>query len=202
MDINLDEIILVDYNLNCLNNEGKVWNATVTNVFFIGEKEKNIINNKNIKIEEDIIIFENNFFLEKFMKENFGDNYNDISYIYGYDKIKKKYFKVYDYNTYIHIKKNNIIIDLFEEQNMNHYLNNNDEDIINAFDFDRKINIQYDFDFIIYYIIVVMIIIWAIALILNSFIYKTLFSLQSSLKNIFRKKVKINCKKIIQIIII
>ena len=56
---------------------------------------------------------------------------------------------------------------------MNHYLNNNDEDIINAFDFDRKINIQYDFDFIIYYIIVVMIIIWAIALILNSFIYKT-----------------------------
>ena len=195
LDINLDEIILVDYNLNCLNNEGKVWNATVTNAFFIGENEKNLISNKNFKIEEDIIIFENNFFLEKFMKENFGNNYNDISYIYGYDKIKKKYFKVYDYNTYIHIKKNNIIIDLFEEQNMNHYLNNNDEDIINAFDFDRKINIQYDFDFIIYYIIVVMIIIWAIALILNSFIYKTLFSLQSSLKNIFSKKGKNKLQK-------
>ena len=104
LDINLDEIILVDYNLNCLNNEGKVWNATVTNVFFIGENEKNLISNKNIKIEEDIVVFENNFFLEKFMKENFGDNYNDILYIHGYDKIKKKYFKVYDYNTNIHIK--------------------------------------------------------------------------------------------------
>ena len=117
LDINLDEIILVDYNLNCLNNKGKVWIATVTNVFFVGEYEKNLISNKNIKIEDNIILYEYQFLLEKFMKENFGDNYNDILYIHGYDKIKKKYFKVYDYNTNIQIKQNNIEINIFKDQN-------------------------------------------------------------------------------------
>ena len=117
MDINLDEIILFDYNLNCLNNKGKVWIATVTNVFFVGEYEKNLISDKNIKIEDNIILYEYQFLLEKFMKENFGDNYNDILYIHGYDKIKKKYFKVYDYNTNIQIKQNNIEINIFKEQN-------------------------------------------------------------------------------------
>ena len=77
------------------------------------------MSNKNINIEENIILYENDFFLEKFMKENFGDNYDDILYIHGYDKIKKKYFKVYDYNTNIHIKNNNI-----------RNLNNNDKNII------------------------------------------------------------------------
>ena len=112
-------------------------------------------------------------------------------YIHGYDKIKKKYSKVYDYNTYILLLQNKIRIDSFEEQNMNHFLNNNDEDIINAFDFDRKVIYQYDFDFIVYYVIVVLIIMWATAIILNNFIYKTFFSLHSSLKNIFSQKLKI-----------
>ena len=195
LEINLDEIVLVDYNLNCLNDEGKIWNTTVTNVFFIGENEKNKMSNKKVKIEDNIVLYGNNYVLEEFMKENFGDNYNDFMYIHGYDKIKKQYFKVYDYNTYILLLQNKIRIDSFEEQNMNHFLNNNDEDIINAFDFDRKIIYQYDFDFIVYYVIVVLIIMWATAIILNNFIYKTFFSLHSSLKNIFSQKSKNKLQK-------
>ena len=118
-DINLDEIIFVDYNLIYLKNNDQIWNTIVTNVFFTGDNERNQINNNNIKIDENIVIYENIEALERYIKENFGNNYNDISYIHGYDKNKKKYFKIYDFNTYMHLKQNSTLNNNFEEQYMN-----------------------------------------------------------------------------------
>lgn len=189
-DINLDEIIFVDYNLIYLKNNDQIWNTIVTNVFFTGDNERNQINNNNIKIDENIVIYENIEALEKYIKENFGNNYNDISYIHGYDKNKKKYFKIYDFNTYMHLKQNSTLNNNFEEQYMNNLLNNNDEDIMNVFDFDRNVTYHYEIEFIIYYLVVFFIIIWILALFLNNFIYKIIFSLQASIKNFFSPKSK------------
>ena len=193
-ELNLDEIIFVDYNLLYLKDIDQIWKTTVTNVFFTGTNENYIINN-NIQIDENIIIYENNEALEKYMKENFGNNYNDILYIHGYDKNKKKYFKIYDFNTYIHLKQNNTLNNNFEEQYKNNLLNNNDENIINVFEFVGNIIYHYEIYLIIYYFIVFLIIIWVIVLFFNNFIYKTIFALQECVGGIFSKNNKNKIQK-------
>jgi len=179
-NINLDSIIFVDFKLICLKDKTEVWNTFVTNVFFFGENEDDFINDKSLKIEENIMIYENNDVLDEYMKEYFGDNYNDILYIHAYDKSKKRYIKLYDYNSYLHIMQNNTIDHTFEEQYIHSNLNNNNNEpeIINAFEYYNKIIYPYDIDLIMYYCIVFLIIIWAIVLLLNNFIYKTIFSFQ------------------------
>ena len=195
-DIKLDKIIFVDFNLVCLKDKIEVWNTFVTNVYFL-EEENDFIYDKNL--EENMIIYENNDVLEKYMKQYFGDDYNDILYIHGYDKNKKRYIKLYDYNSYIHWMQNNTVDHNFEEQYIHSNLNNNDneQDIINAFEYNNKIIYPYDIDLIMYYCIVFLIIIWAIVLLLNNFIYKTIFSLEVFFKNLFSIKSKNNNQKII-----
>ena len=102
------------------------------------------------------MIYENNDVLDEYMKVYFGDNYNDILYIHAYDKNKKRYIKLYDYNSYLHIMQNNTIDHTFEEQYIHSNLNNNNNEpeIINAFEYYNKIIYPYDIDLIMYYCIV------------------------------------------------
>ena len=197
-NIKLDSIIFVDFKLICLKDKTEVWNTFVTNIFFFGENEDDFINDKSLKIEENIMIYENNDVLDEYMKEYFGDNYNDILYIHAYDKSKKRYIKLYDYNSYLHIMQNNTIDHTFEEQYIHSNLNNNNNEpeIINAFEYYNKIIYPYDIDLIMYYCIVFLIIIWAIVLLLNNFIYKTIFSFQIFFKNLFSSKNKNKSRKI------
>ena len=196
-NINLEKIILVDYNLNCEKDKIQFWDTIVTNILFFDKNENYYLigNNKKMNIDENILIYENYDILEKYMKEYFGNDYNDFLYIHGYDKEKKKYIKLYDFNTYIHIMQNNTIDNNFEEQYINDFLNNNDNNIINEFDYNKKI-IYHELDLIIYYCIVSFIILWAIIIILNNFLFKFFFSIKTGLKKIFTKKSKNKISKI------
>ena len=109
IDIDLNLIIFVDYTLICLKDKEQVWNTTITNVYFLNKNEENKIHNKKIKINELMLIYENNEKLEKNMKKILGNKLNDILFIHGYDKIRKKYVKIYDFNTFSHIVQNNRI---------------------------------------------------------------------------------------------
>ena len=192
-EINLDNIILIDYNLIYMKDTSKVWDTTVTNIFFDSDNEDNFIKNKKINIEETVLIYENNNVLEKYLKEYLGNKYNEFLYIHAYDKNNKKYVKIYDYNINSNIKQNNTIDNNLEEQYIRSYLNtNNNNDILNEFNYNRQIIYQYKFDFIIYYCIVSFIIICSLFFILNNIIYKSCFALLQNFKNIFSKKQK--CK--------
>ena len=72
--IDLNLVVFVDYTLICLKDKEQVWNTTITNVYFLGKNEEYKIRNKNIKIEELMLIYENNEILEKKVKNNFGNN--------------------------------------------------------------------------------------------------------------------------------
>ena len=190
-EIDLDNIIFVDYNLICLKDSLKVWDTTVTNVFFDSDNGDIFIKNKKINIAETVLIYENYNILEKYLKEYVGNKYNEFLYIHAYDKKKKKYVKIYDYNTNYNLKRNNTIDINLEEQYIRSYLNNNNNsDILNEFNYNRKIIYQYKFDYIIYYCIVSFIIICSLFFILNDIIYKSCFSLFQNFKNIFSKKPK------------
>ena len=190
-EINLDNIIFIDYNLICLKDSLKVWDTTVTNVFLDSDNGDIFVKNKKINIAETVLIYENYNILEKYLKEYLGDKYNEFLYIHAYDKKKKKYVKIYDYNTNYNLKRNNTIDINLEEQYIRSYLNNNNNsDILNEFNYNRKIIYQYKFDYIIYYCIVSFIIICSLFFILNDIIYKSCFSLFQNFKNIFSKKPK------------
>ena len=190
-EINLDNIIFIDYNLICLKDSLKVWDTTVTNVFFDSDNGDIFVKNKKINIAETVLIYENYNILEKYLKEYLGNKYNEFLYIHAYDKKKKKYVKIYDYNTNYNLKRNNTIDINLEEQYIRSYLNNNNNsDILNEFNYNRKIIYQYKFDYIIYYCIVSFIIICSLFFILNDIIYKSCFSLFQNFKNIFSKKPK------------
>ena len=173
ININLNKIIFVDYTLICLKDKIQVWNTTVTNVFYMD----NITGNHDKNVDENILIYENNDILEKNMKENFGNIYSDIMFIHGYDMKNKKYVKLYDFNTYTHLKQNNTSDSNIEEKDINELMNN-DDNIINMFNYNNNINYQYEIDLIIYYCIVSFIILCIIILILNNYIYRNIFPLK------------------------
>ena len=181
-NIKLNKIIFIDYTLICYKDKIQIWNTTITKTFFVDKYDNN--NNKNIY--ENLLIYEDNEILEKNMKEIFGNNYNDFMFLYGYNIKKEHYMKLYDYNVYTHlIKKNDTSEHSIEEKNKNEFLNSDDDDnIINAFDYNNDINHQYEIDIIIYYIIVAFIILCIIILILNNCIYGNIFSF----KSLFSKK--------------
>ena len=177
-NIDLNLIVFVDYTLICLKDKEQVWNTTITNVYFLGKNEENKINKKNIKIEELMLIYENNEILEKKIKNNFGNN-NDLLFIHGYDSEKRKYIKIYDFNTFNHLVQNNSINNI-EEQNSN----NN----IGSFEYKKNITKKYDhIDLLIYYSIIAFIILWIIILIFHSFIFKLFFSVSNFFKLINNK---------------
>ena len=176
LDIHLNSIAFVDYTLICLKDKEQVWNTTITYVYYLNENEENKIKNKKVKINELMLIYENNEQLEKNIKSIFGNKLNDILFIHGYDKIRKKYVKIYDFNTFSQIIQNNTEINM-EEQN-----NNN---IINGIEYKNNISEKYEhFDVLIYYILIVFLIIWAIILILHNYIFKIFFSISELYKYI------------------
>ena len=75
--------------------------------------EENKIANKKIKIEE---LNENNEKLEKNIKTIFGNKLNDILFIRGYNKDKKRFVKLYDFNTFSHTIQNNTVNNNIEKQ--------------------------------------------------------------------------------------
>lgn len=178
IDINLDYIIFVDYTLICLKDGIQVWNTTVTNFIFLDKNENNKIKNTNIHIEDNILIYENNDIMEINMKDIFGNKYNDLLFIHGYNKKNKKYVKLYDFNTYIHIIQNNSADNNIEENNNNEF-QNKDNNRINIYS-----SYKFEIDLKIYYYFVFFILLFLILLISNNSIYKTFFSL----KDFFSKK--------------
>lgn len=118
-DIDINLIVFIDYTLICLKDKEQVWNATITNVYFLGKSEENNnIINKKIEIDELMLIYENNEILEKNIKNIVGSKYNDILSIHGYDKVKKKYVKIYDFNTFNHLVQNNTLNNIEEKNNI------------------------------------------------------------------------------------
>ena len=117
-DIDINLIVFIDYTLICLKDKEQVWNATVTNVYFLGKDDQNNIKNKRIEIDELMLIYENNEILEKNIKDIVGSKYNDILSIHAYDKDKKKYVKIYDFNTYNHIVQNNTLNNIEDKKNI------------------------------------------------------------------------------------
>ena len=67
-DIEFNLIVFVDYTLICLKDKEQVWNTTITNVYFLNKNEENKIKNKKIKINELMLIYDNNEKLEKILK--------------------------------------------------------------------------------------------------------------------------------------
>ena len=181
--IDLNLVVFVDYTLICLKDKEQVWNTTITNVYFLGKNEEYKIRNKNIKIEELMLIYENNEILEKKVKNNFGNN-NDILFIHGYDKEKKKYIKIYDFNTFNHLVQNNTINNI-EEQNSN----------VGSLEY--KTNIpekKYYMNLLIYLSIITLIII-LILLILNNFKFEQFFPISKLYENINNKNINSEINK-------
>ena len=178
-ELDLNNIIFIDYTLICLSDNIQAWNTTITNVLF----EDKSCGNNNKFITENILIYESNEVLEAVMKEIFLNKLNDIMFIHGYDIKNKKFIKLYDFNTYTHLIQNNTGDNNLEEKNINEFFND-DDNIINAFDYNNDFSYQYDIDFIIYYCIVSFIILCLIVLILNNCIYKNIFTL----KDLYSKK--------------
>ena len=188
-DINLSQIIFVDNTLICLQGKEQVWDTTISDIYFNTDIFFN--NNGTLKIEENILIYDNNDVLDKYINENIGDKLNDILYIHAYDITKKKYIKIYDFNTYTHIMQNNTIDKNLEEQLISEKLNNDyDKDTKAYYYYNNKIIYQYKYDFIVYYCIVFFIFLCTLILLLNNFIYKSFFVLKVNFKNIFLKKSK------------
>ena len=161
-DIDLNLIIFVDYTLICFKDKEQVWNTTITNVYFINKNEEKNIKIKKIKIDELILIYENNEELEKNIKGIIGNKYNDTLSIHGYDKIRKKYVKIYDFNTFSHIIQNNTINNM-EEKN-----NNNNQ--ISSLKYETNVSEKYEqIDNIIKYGILTFIILCILFLILYNF---------------------------------
>ena len=166
-DIELNLIVFVDYTLICLKDKEQVWNTTITHVYFLNKNEENKIKRKKIKIDELMLIYENNEKLENNIKAIFGNNLMDILFIHGYDKINKKYVKIYDFNTFNHIVHNNTINNIEEQSNKN---------ILNGIKYKSNISEQYDYiDLLIYYSIIVFLIFWSIIFIFQNFIFKMYF---------------------------
>ena len=192
--IYLNNIILVDNTLICIQDKQQVWDTTITNIYFNKDiKEIFINNNKKFNIEENILIYENNDIMDEFIKENIGDKLNnDILYIHAYDITKNKYIKIYDYNTYTHIIQNTSFTDNSTEEQKTekpeHYYDKDTK--ITYYYYNNKIIYQYKYDFIVYYCIVFFIFLCTLILLLNNFIYKSFFVLKSNIKNIFLKKGK------------
>ena len=192
--IYLNNIILVDNTLICIQDKQQVWDTTITNIYFNKDiKEIFVNNNKNLNIEENILIYENNDDMDEFIKENIGDKLNnDILYIHAYDITKNKYIKIYDYNTYTHIIQNTSFTDNSTEEQKTekpgHYYDKDTK--ITYYYYNNKIIYQYKYDFIVYYCIVFFIFLCTLILLLNNFIYKSFFVLKSNIKNIFLKKGK------------
>ena len=178
-ELDLNNIIFIDYTLICLSDNIQAWNTTITNVLF----EDKSCGNNNKFITENILIYESNEVLEAVMKEIFLNKLNDIMFIHGYDIKNKKFIKLFDFNTYTHLIQNNTGDNNLEEKNINEFFND-DDNIINAFDYNNDFSYQYDIDFIIYYCIVSFIILCLIVLILNNCIYKNIFTL----KDLYSKK--------------
>ena len=198
-DIDLRNIILVDNTLICLQGKKQVWDTTISNIYFNKDIDEIFVNNnKTFKIEEKILIYENNDIMDEYINKNIGDRLNnDILYIHAYDITKKRYIKIYDFNTYTHIVQNNSIIDNnIEEQKdekPGHYYDRDTK--ITYYYYNNKIIYQYKYDFIVYYCIVFFIFLCTLILLLNNFIYKSFFVLKSNIKNIFFKKSKIKSQQ-------
>ena len=167
LDIHLNLIVFVDYTLICLKDKEQIWNTTITYVYFVNENEENKIKNKKVKINEYMLIYENNEKLEKNIKSIFGNKTNDILFIHGYDKIKKKYVKIYDFNTYSQIKQNKT------ENNIGEQSNNN---IINGIEYKNNITDHLDL------LIIIFLLFWTIILILHNYIFKIFFSISELYK--------------------
>ena len=186
-DIELNLIIFIDYTLICLKDKEQVWNTTITNVYFLNKNEENKIKNKNLKIDEIMLIYDNNEKLETNIKNNFGNKLNDILFIHGYDKINKKYVKIYDFNTFSHIVQNNTVNNIEEQSNKN---------FISELDYKSNISKNYDnIDLFIYYSIIGILTIWSIIIIFHNFIFKIFFSISKLCKyfiNDFDNKEKNN----------
>ena len=162
LDIELNLIFFVDYTLICLKDKEQVWNTTITNVYFLNKNEENKMTNKKIKIEELMLLYENNEKLEKNIKSIFGNKLNDILFIHGYDKIKKRYVKIYDFNTFSHIIQNNTVNNNIEEQNH--------KNKIGEIEYKSNVSEKNDFSNLsIYSIIIVILIIIFLNLIFNFF---------------------------------
>ena len=173
-DIEFNLIVFVDYTLICLKDKEQVWNTTITNVYFLNKNEENKIKNKKIKINELMLIYDNNEKFEKNIKNIFGNKLNDILFIHGYDKIRKKYVKIYDFNTFSHIVQNNTDNNIEEQSNNN---------IINGIEYKNNISEKYDhLDLLIYYTIIAFLLFFSIILIFHNFIYKIFFSISELYK--------------------
>ena len=170
IDIDLNLIVFVDYTLICLKDKEQVWNTTITNAYFLSKNEENKIKNKKIKIEELMLIYENNEIFEKKVKNKFE---SDLLFIHAYDKEKKRFIKIYDFNTYSHIVQN-ITLNNIDEQNSNN---------VGALEYKSNFSEKYDhIDMLIYYGIIGIIILWIIILVFHDFIFKILFSISKLLK--------------------
>ena len=162
-DIDINLIVFIDYTLICLKDKEQVWNATITNAYFLGKNDENNIKNKKIEIDELMLIYENNEILEKNIKNIVGSKYNDILSIHGYDKVKKKYVKIYDFNTFNHIVQNNTINNIEEKSN-----------IINGSEYVEKYE-QNHYNFIYIGSMIILIILCIISLIFYDYISKIIY---------------------------
>ena len=187
--IELSLIVFVDYTLICLKDKEQVWNTTITYIYFLNKNEENKIKSKKIKIDELMLLYKNNEELENNIKSIFGNNLTDILFIHGYDKIKKKYVKIYDFNTFNHIVQNNIANNINKQNNKN---------ILNGIEYKNNISGQYDYiDLLIYYSIIAFLIFWSIIFIFRNFIIKIYISMVKLYKYLViyqknKKKEKIN----------
>ena len=187
--IELNLIVFVDYTLICLKDKEQVWNTTITYIYFLSKNEENKIKSKKIKIDELMLLYKNNEELENNIKSIFGNNLTDILFIHGYDKIKKKYVKIYDFNTFSHIVQNNIVNNINKQNNKN---------ILNGIEYKSNISGQYDYiDLLIYYSIIAFLIFWSIIFIFRNFIIKIYISMVNLYKYLViyqenKKKEKIN----------
>ena len=162
-DIDINLIVFIDYTLICLKDKEQVWNATITNAYFLGKNDDNNIKNKKIEIDELMLIYENNEILEKNIKNIVGSKYNDILSIHGYDKVKKKYVKIYDFNTFNHIVQNNTLNNIEEKSN-----------IINGSEYVEKYE-QNHYNFIYIGSMIILIILCIISLIFYDYISKIIY---------------------------
>ena len=182
-DIDINLIVFIDYTLICLKDKEQVWNATITNAYFLGKNDENNIKNKKIIIDELMLIYENNEILEKNIKNIVGSKYNDILSIHGYDKVKKKYVKIYDFNTFNHIVQNNTLNNIEEKNN-----------IINGSEYVEKYE-QSHYNFIYIMSLLFLIILCIISLIFYDYISKFIYY-------IFGKQIHLSKNPIIDEIII
>ena len=172
-DIELDLIVFVDYTLICLKDKEQVWNTTITNVYFLNKNEENKIKSNKIHIDELILLYENNEKFELAINKTFVNELNDTLFIHGYDKIKKKYVKIYDFNTFSHIVNN------ITSNNIKKKANNN---IINSLEYTINTGKFDHIDWLIYYSIIFFIIFWSIILIFHNFIFKIFLSISDIFK--------------------